>query len=1117
MESMALRRLLLIVTSLVMAMGLAPASGEAAETTIGFDDQATGTIIGGQYASQGVTFNVRPSGPAELHPTVVEPPSGEPHSAPKALDVSQKCGGEFAEAHMWARFAAARGYAHIYVGNVEPTEGLPGSITLQGYDLGGNPILAAKDTKEISGIGIGTRLEISDPESDISYIELSSPAPTPCHIAVDDLTFESLPSTIPPDFGLSAPSLATTLTPGGSASVPLVLHRSSTSVGPISFVVSGLPPGVSASINPNPSSGPDGSGLSLDLSANANAPPVSNSIVTVEGVPSSGAGELDRSVKLPVSVAGNYDLRAQGLEVTQGIQPEGELKPSGSNESGGSYNWLDLIAHKQTAVRFFADAHGQIASGIKEVGALLYGFRDGRELPGSPLRPDYGPPSTQGGGPGLTSVQEDDPAPVLESERTSNEHAYTFTLPVSWTSGRISLRGNVFQEPGFPQPGRRPECSTDSCKSNNSFTIGGVTFFDTKTVALDTVALEANGKLPVSASVALEDGKLVAPLADPGWNPRNPNDGFTVLPYQGVIDISDIVNSSKNETDRGGDAHGRVKDWASAMGNPNFSTMGIGKEGFRGTTGGGPESAFGIFGNVAATTFDPAKSEENRPLSAVAHELFHQFGLDHASRECGGGGTPWPLKRGETHASEAAALGLFSGDPNSTEGFGQLLGIGLRMDSYPYRIVADGVSWTQNMDLMSYCVKNAGGWLNGDPGVWVSPINWEAVYRRFATSGAASSSAGHRAGRPDVRINRRRLRVLGYMTGSSFNFTTVGPQVGPPLKTGTSSFTLVARGRRGQILHRTSMAAQEIHQDEVAALLELSAEIPSGGVASVEVLDNGVAVAKRKRPGRRPKVRLIAPRRGAAVGGRRSVAVSWRALGAGGKDSSASVDFSGDGGHTWQSVYIGPDRGRARIPGSYLAPSRRARLRVRVNDGFDEAVATSDIITTRPAPPQVTIAKTPKVLPGDTRLQLTGQAFQPGPTALRGKRLRWFDGSLPLGSGTAIMTGPLPPGKNHIRLVAHGAGGSTASAGAIVKVKPVRLPFLRLSVPKKIGPGAKKIAIKARSALPTLLTVNKSRFKVRAKTKKLVVPISPRERAWLHMAVTANGVRTAFAAIVGRG
>ncbi len=976
------------------------------------------------------------------------------------------------------------------------------------------PLAVAKDTEEISGIGVTTRLEISDPETDISFVELTSSAL--CHVAVDDLTFESLPSTIPPDFGLSGPSLATTLTPGGSASVPLVLHRNTTSVGSISFGVSGLPPGVEASVSPNPSSGPDGSALSLSLSAKANAPPVSNGIVTVQGVPTAGAGELARSVKIPVSVAGNFDLRAQGLEVTQGIQPEGGLKPSGSNESGGSYNWLTLVAHKQTAVRFFADAHGQIASGIKEVGALLYGFRDGRELPGSPLRPNYGPPSTKGGGPGLTSIQEDDPAPVMEAERASNEHAYTFTLPVSWTSGRISLRGRVFQEPGFPSPGRRPECSTGNCSANNEFTLNGISFFNTKTVELDTVALSENGKLPVASSVALEDAKLVAPLADPGWNPRNPNDGFTVLPYQGIIDISDIINDkSRNPTDKGSAAHGRVKDWASAMGNPNFSTMGIGTGEFRGVTGGGIESAFGIYGNVSAIGFDPTNSEENRPLSGVAHELFHQFGLDHASKECGGGGTPWPLKPGETHAGEAAALRVAPGDPGSTEGFGQLLGIGLRMDSYPYRIVADGVSWEQNMDLMSYCVAEAGGWKNGDPGVWVSPINWYAVYRTFAASAGAQGSRA-RGGRPDVRVDRRRLRVIGYDDGSGFTFTTVGPRVGPPLKAGTSAFTLVARGRRGQILHRAPMAANEIHEDEIAEQLELSAEVPSHGVESVEVLDNGVPVGRRKRPRRRPKVRVLAPRQGAVVGGKRRVTLTWRTAGANARKCTASVDFSSDAGRTWQSVYIGPDRGRARIPGRYLAAARRARVRVRVNDGFDEAAAISDAFTTLAAPPLVTIGRTPEGLPGDARLQLTGQAFQAGPTTLRGKRLRWFDGSVPLGSGSEILAGPLPPGKNHIRLVAHGAGGSTATDGAIVRVKPVQLPFLRLSIPKKVGRRAKRMVIRARSAVPARLTVDRAKFKIGKKTKRLVVSIGRRRQSWLRMTVTADGVHTAFTELVRR-
>jgi hypothetical protein len=245
--------------------------------------------------------------------------------------------------------------------------------------------------------------------------------------------------------------------------------------------------------------------------------------------------------------------------------------------------------------------------------------------------------------------------------------------------------------------------------------------------------------------------------------------------------------------------------------------------------------------------------------------------------------------------------------------------------------------------------------------------------------------------------------------------------------------------------------------------------------------------------------------------------VKWRSAGAGGKNSSASVDFSSDGGRTWRAIYVGPDRGRAEIPGSYLEASHRARLRVRVNDGFDEAVATSGIFTSRAAPPVVTIARAPKVLPGDARLQLTGQAFEAGPTALGGKRLRWFDGSVPLGSGAEITAGPLPPGKNHIRLVAHGSGGSTATARVKVKVKPVRLPFLRLSIPKKAPRRAKRIVIRARSAVPARLTVNGSKFKLGKKIKKLDIAVTSRRQSLLQMTVTAAGVRTSFAANVKRG
>ena len=390
--------------------------------------------------AQGVTFDEGPSGPAGLHPFTEAPPAGQAHSPPNVLNISKGCGGEFPHAELWGRFSVPRSYVNLFVGNVYP-ELLAETqeVKLQGFDLGGNPIPGATDTVSMKGLGVNTEASISDAESEISYFQITSNQNTFCAVAIDDLSFEAVPSTIPPDFGLSAPSIGPTLTPGSSANVTLKLRRNSTSTGPISFSVSGEPIGVHSSVNPITSSGPDGSSLTLTLTAASNAQPFSEVPVTITGTPSPTAGEHQRSVTILVSVVGNFDLRAQGLEVTQGIQREGPLTPSGG-ESGGNYSGVSLVADKQTAVRFYADAHGGIGSGITNVGARSLGSRDGRELPGSPLYPDYGPAKLQG-------IEEPDPAPVLEPERTSEANAYTFTLPQSWTesgdhpAGRPRLSG----------------------------------------------------------------------------------------------------------------------------------------------------------------------------------------------------------------------------------------------------------------------------------------------------------------------------------------------------------------------------------------------------------------------------------------------------------------------------------------------------------------------------------------------------------------------------------------------------------------------------------------------------------------------------------------------------
>ncbi len=1111
-----------------------PASASAAETVINFDEQPVHTTIAGQYAAQGITFDERPSGPAELHPFIEAPPVGQAHSAPNVLNVSQGCGGEFPHVELWGRFAVPRNFVGFYIGNDNPALTEAKEIKLQGFDLGGNPISAATDSVNFSGSGVDTKAAISDPKSEISFFQVTSNLGTFCPVGIDDLSFESLPSAVPPDFGLSVQGSGVTLTPGSSVTVTLGLHRSLTSTGPISFGVSGLPSGVSGEVKPNPTSGPDGSSLALVLTASPNAPAevYPGAKVTVTGTPSSAAGEKQRSVTIPIYLSGSFDLAAQGLEVTQGIQPEAaRLTPSG-DESGGNYSGVSLVAHKQTAVRLFADINGfHRVGGVPNVGAVLYGSRDGRQLPGSPIYPDFGP----------AALEDTGAATVSEAERESEANAYTFTLPQSWTeSGAIQLVGHVYQEPSFPSSQAQIECSAPSCQADNSFTENGINFQSTQNVMLWPVALSVNGNLPVSSSVAFADSKLVTPLANSGWNPANPNDGFTVLPYQAIIDISDIVNSTEKGLNKTNAAQSRVEELASNMGHPDFGAFGIAPEGIGGVN-------FNYFGGTSVTAFNPGSSGDNRPLTAVAHELFHMFGLKHASNECGGGddgdsddtgqeGVPWPLRPGDSHDSVKATVGETSQDSGSPdeEGFGQLLGIGLDMSSEPYTIRADGIGGTtEYYDFMSYCSPMRGGGDQGGFGNWVSPINWEAVFHnfdhlpRFSASsssfqggrgaGAAVSTAtvNRRGSRSaDAVINPARLRVIGYGDASGFQLTSVGPQVGPPLPAGKSNFTLTARGKQGQVV-ATAPMVESIGHEDAGQLYELSAEVPAQGVDSIAVASAGVPIASRTRPRSSPRLQIITPHLRARVGGKRKVSVSWRATNPDHQSLTASVDYSRNNGRTWQTVFIGPNTGRASLPGSYLEGSRAALVRVRVNDGFNESVAVSHPFTVLDAPPQVTIAKTLSKIPGDTRLQLQGQAFNQRPSALGGHRLHWFDGPFALGSGTEINALPLPPGKNHIRLFARDAGG-ISSAHALVTVAPVHLAFLRLKIPKSVPSSARKLVFHAQAAVHAVLTVDGRRFSLGPKAKKLSLPIKSGGSLLLQLAVKANGITTPFASAIRR-
>lgn len=845
---------------------------------------------------------------------------------------------------------------------------------------------------------------------------------------------------------------------------------------------------------------------------------------------------------------------AQGLYVTQGTQvDDGHLIPSGPARSGADYVGVDLVAGKKTAVRLYADAPTSPA-GVPDVVVRLYGYQGGHPLPGSPLSPDSGAATTT-----VHDAHAGGAEIVSDQELVSNANAYTFTLPASWNSGpadpyTIDLTGTL-----KPYGSGRDA----ACTGKDSFTLKHLSFLyvgGSFNEALTPVAMEVgNVKVPPVSRVFRYVDALT-PLPDIAGNDfydpptlnltaiANETNGPCGLPatapYPGSTSAGSACNSQKNS-----DTLGLLE---SSVHTPKPAHI-------VGVTLG---TAYGLTNGVPGN-YSVVDGSGDRPLTSVAHELFHQFGLQHASSECGGGqdgdqddggqiSTPWlplapPPITAVLNGNDAPR-----GSP-LVDGTGQLNGIGLDMTSKPYRFVANNVPQTvdgvptpethsQIYDLMSYCTYVGGG----DGGDWLSPRNWDQLIANFgihpasAASAASAAGGGRSAGSGDrplaatARVDPARLSVLGFVTSAGLDITSVGPQVGPTPPSGGAgaSYTLIARGSGNRVIANVPMAATSGgHIDGLAPggaglapgegpLVQITGEVPAAGVQRIQVAHGASVIGTRVRPAQAPQVKVLAPRPGARVGGRGTVLVRWKATNPEHLALTVYVDYSSDAGRTWSTIFGGPNTGRAALPSFYFVASRSARLRVRVSDGFNQPAALSGRFVALGAPPEVTITTdlargTP--VAGDARLQLSGNAVDQGGQTLAGPQLRWFDGPFLLGTGAQISAAPLPPGVNHLRLVARDPTGRTASAGLTVVVSAVRLPFLRLRIPPRVRPRAGRLRLQGSSSIPATLTIGRHNFRLTGKPRTFNLLIAPgRGPLLLALSVSAEGITTPFAARITR-
>jgi hypothetical protein len=264
-------------------------------------------------------------------------------------------------------------------------------------------------------------------------------------------------------------------------------------------------------------------------------------------------------------------------------------------------------------------------------------------------------------------------------------------------------------------------------------------------------------------------------------------------------------------------------------------------------------------------------------------------------------------------------------------------------------------------------------------------------------------------------------------------------------------------------------------------------------VASVEITKGGTVLATRGRSASAPVVKVLSPKKGDRVGAGKLVEVRWTATDSDNDPLTLKVAYAVDG-KNFLSTFVGPNNQTQFLPSDLFAGSRKARIRVTANDGFNETSAISAPFSAVGHPPTVQILDPAAGLSirNDASLQLRGIAFDDLAKRITAKRrLTWSTRGKVIGRGSSVSVSGLAPGNRTITLAARDRAGHTGRASVRVKVRAAAPRFLVLAAPAKVAQTARSFKLKVASSLPGTLRIGKQQFAVGRASKTLKVKVKP--------------------------
>lgn len=877
-------------------------------------------------------------------------------------------------------------------------------------------------------------------------------------------------------------------------------------------------------------------------------------------------GGIVRSVGIPVEVLPAYDAAIQGVEVIQATQddlgnchlqaviaaqflPPGfkdetrrrcALEPSlpvgklneATDSFDAKYKGVPLVADKQTVVRVFAAIRA--GESTSKFSATLTAWRKGKQLgPITPITP-------------ARKLEHDSDLHVTMNDRGNDERAITFVLPPSWTAGApLRLQADL-KVAGSAASKAPKECPSPACAADNHFNLTDVLFTDPGGLRVGLVRIyhasehKEPGFGPGSdAEFGVTSPLPTGPMPQKSWpSPGDVMDTAQALfplpdgelvfspNYMAALDFTDIAVGPETSKEKKHHARSRLQNLIEEGGFCwDFCPAEIiGITGRTLSEDGGGVSSGNFFDNIPASI----AFAENQ--MTVAHELLHGWELRHSHGERCLGET----EDQEGDAIDANGWGFTNGDKLDPRGW--LPG---RTPSKPFVTKSPSfgpLPFSSDLyDVMSYCADSA-------QERWIAPAMWRrALSQRQKRKGASSSLRAAQAAAMSPASALTPAAPIGRgFTASARGFTASAraAQAGGGLLAvyatdvdgalkgltvarrtksrrrapGQSAYRVEVLDARGAVLAAAPLAASALSDDAGAALA--GEVLAPNGARALRVMRDDIEIGRRDASPSRPQVQLRLPRRTTVVRGG-SLRISWAATDADGLAPLATVSYSADGGRAWRTVAL-TTRSSVTVDRSQLAPSRHARVRISVSDGFHESAVLSKSFRVEGVPPAASILSPRRGGRGTAGapLYLAGSAIADGGKDLAGRALRWYVGRRLIGRGKRVAATGLPPGRAVVRLVARDANGKTAEVRRTVSIGAAEPDLTVLRAPKRLSRKARSVVLRVASSFPSTLRVAGRRVRVTPRVSSVRVAIRPGLRALRLRLVVSSGRQRASALLV---